>query len=119
MSVYLDYLVDKFMDEERQLMDDLDEASVSEADPRDGGTMDANKYKASVLAITDLLKDMSALERLEAIAFVSITTMVPIIALDAWVLETYGPDEFINNHMHNCMKFYNITKVLIKDKVLT
>lgn len=111
MSVYLDYLVEQF--------EDNPGPDASEAAPRDGGTIDANKYTASVPVIKDLLKDKSALERLEALGIVAVTTMVPIIAVGAWVLEIYGPDEFINNNMHNNMIFYNIARVLIKDKVLT
>lgn len=119
MSVYIDFLIDKFMDEQHELMEDLNESSASEAVQNDGGTMDANKYTASLSAIRDLLKDKNALERLEALSLVSVVTMVPIIAVMAWVLDIYGPDDSIDASMHRGMIFYKMKRVFIKDKVLT
>jgi hypothetical protein len=78
--------------------------------------INANKYVLSINSIQILLKDMSQLERFKSISIVSVATYVPIIAVCAWINELYEEDPKILDLMKRLMIFYNIDKVLIKEK---
>lgn len=113
MSVYIDFLIDEFMEDNRELMDDLSEPSVLEPVSNSGGTVDANKYTASLKAIRDLLQDKNAKERLEAMGSVSVATSVPIIAVTALVGQMYEFTPELNIFLHRLMQFYRIGLVII------
>lgn len=101
MSVYLDYLIEKYED-------NPDDSSLFDV-PSNSGTVDANQYTASLPAIKNLLLDKNtSSERLGAIGSVSVATMVPIIAVIMIVSDIYGPSDELDKMLLRMMKFYRI-----------
>lgn len=82
------------------------------------GTVDANKYTASLDAIRNLLKDKDPTERFSALSAVSVVTTVPIIALFLIVIDMFGAEDRLYFDLSKLMIFYDVGVAVYKDETV-
>lgn len=73
--------------------------------------LDCDQYRINVRPISDLTKELTAVERYKFISNLAIITGVPIVIVCCYLLELYGPDEAINALRERLKAFYTVKEI--------